>query len=80
MYDAEETQAQDQRAQRAQARGEGLRIEIKARLRDGGAQSAADLLPHMLEDVSLAEVAFQLERLAEEGEATGEVGGSYSLA
>jgi hypothetical protein len=78
--------AQDQerklgeRKQQAQARGEGLRAQIKTRLGNEGARSAVDLLPHMPKDVSLAEVAFQLERLAEEGEAVGEAGDPYSLA
>jgi hypothetical protein len=81
VYEAkDQEQRYDERAQQAQARGESLRGEIKTRLRSEGARSAADLLPHLPKDVSLAEVAFQLERLAEEGETVGETGGPYSLA
>lgn len=80
MYEAKDQEQYDERAQQAQARGEGLRAEIKTRLRSEGARCAADLLPHMPKDVSLAEVAFQLERLTEEGETVGEADGPYSLA
>ena len=69
-----------ERKLQAQARGEGIRAEIVARLEDEGARSAADLLAHMPKDVSLAEVAFQLERLVEEGETVGEAGSLYWLA
>lgn len=81
MYETEDQeQGHDERAQQAQARGKGLRAEIKARLGSEGARSAADLLPQMPKDVSLAEVAFQLERLTDEGQVVGEAGGPYSLA
>lgn len=64
---------------RATARGEGIRAELKAKLRTGGPQSAADLHPEFRPDVSLSEVAFQLDRLADEGTTAGKVGGVYSL-
>jgi hypothetical protein len=70
--------AEDQ--QRARERGERLRAELRAKLEAGGPQSAADLSPQVPPDVSLSEVAFQLGRLAEEGDATGTVGGVYRLA
>jgi hypothetical protein len=66
--------------QRAQARGEEIRAELKVRLSTGEAQSAAALYPQMPNHVSLSEVAFQLERLTDEGETTGEVGGVYRIA
>lgn len=81
MYEAEDQQRpHGEREQQAQARGEGLRAEIRTRLGTEGARSAAELLLQMPNDVSLAEVAFQLERLVEEGEVVGEAGGPYSLA
>jgi hypothetical protein len=64
----------------ARARGERIRDEIAERLRQEGEQDAADLLPHLPNDVSLSEVAFQLIRMSEEGDAEGEVGGAYRLA
>ena len=73
-----ETQSEERREQ-AKARGEALRAEITAMLENEGPQRAADLLPHLPEDVSLAEVDFQLERLTEEGETVGEPDGPYSL-
>ncbi len=64
---------------RARARGEGIRAELLERL-TAGAQNAADLLPQLsTPDVSLSEVAFQLDRLDDEGRAVGEVGGPYRL-
>lgn len=80
MYKAHDYERKDnEREQQAQARGEGLRAEIGERLRIEGPQTAPDLLPHLPKDVSLAEVAFQLERLVEEGEAIGKTDGPYSL-
>jgi hypothetical protein len=70
--------AEDQ--ERARERGECIRAELTAMLRTGGAQSAADLRPHFPADVSLSEISFQLDRLADEGETVGEVGGAYLLA
>ena len=55
------------------------RAELLAKLRTGGPQSAADLYPQTPSDVSMSEVAFQLARLADEGKASGEVGGVYRL-
>ena len=67
-------------AQRATARGERLRAELLRRLRSGP-QPAAALLPQIeIADVTLSEVAFQLDRLAEEGLTVGEQGGPYRLA
>jgi hypothetical protein len=63
----------------ARARGEGLRAELLAKLRTDGPQSAAELDPKLPSDVSLSEVAFQLDRLAVEGQTVGEVGGVYRL-
>lgn len=51
----------------------------RARLRETGPQSAANLHPHVPADVSLSEVAFQLTRLTDEGKTDGEPGGVYSL-
>lgn len=65
---------------KAAARGTGIREEIRARLRGEGPQEAADLLPHLPGDVTLSEVAFQLVRMSEEGDAEGAVGGPYRLA
>jgi len=70
--------AEDQ--ERARERGEGIRAELLERL-ETGAQNAADLLPQLsTPGVSLSEVAFQLERLDDEGRASGKVGGPYQLA
>ena len=66
--------------QRAKSRGERLRTELLARLGDGP-QDAAALLPRLeIADVSLSEVCFQLDRLAEEGRAVAEPGDLYRLA
>ncbi len=70
--------AEDQ--QRARERGERLRTELREKLEAGGPQSAADLSPQVPRDVSLSEVAFQLGRLAEEGDVTGTEGGVFRLA
>jgi hypothetical protein len=68
------------RHEQATARGAGVRAELKEKLRTGGPQSASDLHPQInTPKVSRSEVAFQLERLAKEGEASGVVGGTYSL-
>ena len=61
-------------AQRAKARGERLRDELLTRLRSGP-QTAVALLPQLeVPDVTLSEVAFQLERLNEEGRTVGAQG------
>lgn len=66
---------------RARARGVDIRAELLTKLRTGGGkQSAADLHPQLPHDVSLSEVAFQLDRLADEGQTVGEFGGVYRLA
>jgi hypothetical protein len=54
-----------------------VRALIIERLREDGPQGAAELLPAVPSEVSLSEVAFQLERLAEERRASGEQGGAY---
>lgn len=69
--------AEDQH--RATKRGEGIRDALRAKLREDGPQAAADLRPHFPADVSLSEVAFQLDRLADEGTTAGEVGSAYRL-
>lgn len=65
---------------RARERGQTIRATLAAKLGESGPQSAADLHPQLPADVSLSEVAFQLDRLAEENEAAGKVGGVYRLA
>ncbi|HEX3241124.1 MAG TPA: hypothetical protein VHR18_13440 [Solirubrobacterales bacterium] len=76
MFDQEK--ADNER--RARARGEGIRDELLARLEDGP-QTAAALLPQIgVSDVSLSEVAFQLDRLADERRTVGEQGAEYRLA
>lgn len=62
----------------AAARGQRIRDDLLQRLRTDGPQAAADLHPEMDREVSLSEVAFQLNRLAEEGRIAGEVGGVYA--
>jgi len=76
---ADQEWKQGDREQQARLRGERIRAELMARLRPEEGQTAADLLAYMPPGVSLAEVTFQLERLAEEGEAVSENGGSYQL-
>lgn len=81
MYESNDDAERAARAERARERGEGIRAQLLAKLKTGGPQTAADLLPlDEMRDVSLSEVAFQLDRLAEEGRAVGEPGGSYRLA
>ncbi len=67
-------------ARRATARGEQLRAELLTRLRSGPQPAAALLSQLEVSDVTLSEVAFQLDRLAEEGRTVGEQGGPYRLA
>lgn len=70
----------DAEAQRqAKARGEALRAELLAML-GAGPQTAAELLPQVATDnVSLSEVAFQLDRLEDEGRTLGAQGEPYRL-
>lgn len=71
--------AEDQ--ERARERGEAIRAELLAQLRAGGPQAASDLLPRLgTANVSLSEVAFQLDRLADEGDVVGSQGERYRLA
>lgn len=77
MFDSEDAE-RGTKERRATARGESVRAELAAKLRAGGPQSAADLYPQVARHVSLSEVAFQLDRLAEEKRAAGETGGVYS--
>jgi hypothetical protein len=65
---------------RATARGEKIRAALIAALRGRGPASAADLHPLMPTEISLSEVAFQLDRLREEGLTEGGQGGPYRLA
>lgn len=69
----------DERAAEARARGTKIREDLIALLRRGGPQPATMLYAQIEGDVSLSEVAFQLERLAEEGQADGEPDGIYQL-
>jgi hypothetical protein len=69
--------AEDQK--RARERSERVRSELTAKLRTGGPQSAADPHSQMPGDIALSQVAFQLYRLANEGETVGE-GGVFRLA
>jgi hypothetical protein len=81
MYEGSDDAERAARAERARERGEGIRAQLLAKLKAGGPQTAADLLPQIeRRDVSMSEVAFQLVRLAEEGRAVGEPGGAYRLA
>lgn len=80
MYEDEESQ-RDRRAEQATLRGERLRSELVQRLKKDGPRSAVELLPQVdTPNVSLSEVAFQLDRLAGEGRTVGEQGGPYRLA
>jgi len=66
--------------QRAKQRGEGIRAELLTLL-DVGPQTPADLLPQLeMQAVSLSEVTFQLERLAEEGQTARNSDGRYQLS
>ena len=62
----------------AAERGRKIRAELRTRL-ETGPGSATDLLPFLPADVSLSEVEFQLDRLAEKGEATGAAEEPYRL-
>lgn len=69
----------NKRAAEARARGVRIRAELVAILKESGPQAATMLYAQIEGDVSLPEVAFQLERLAEEGQASGEPDGLYEL-
>jgi DNA-binding Lrp family transcriptional regulator len=71
----DETRARER--QEATARGESIRARLLERLRADGPQSASELHPQLDRDVSLSEVAFQLDRLTEERKIDGEAGGIY---
>jgi len=65
--------------QRARQRGEGIRAELLTLL-DAGPQTPADLLPQVgTQAVSLSEVRFQLDRLADEGRTVRGDDGQYRL-
>ena len=69
------------REDQARARGESIRAELLTQLKAGGSQEAAGLLPQIeTPAVSVSEVAFQLDRLADEGEVVGRQGECYRLA
>jgi hypothetical protein len=76
MFDSEDAERGTKERQ-ATARGESVRADLLAKLRSGGPQSAADLHPQLGRDVSLSEVAFQLERLTEETKTDGKAGDIY---
>lgn len=62
----------------ARERGEVLRAQLLVLL-ELGPQTAVDLLAEIKRpDVSLSEVAFQLERLGEEGRVSGSPDGPYA--
>lgn len=68
------------RQEEAAARGKAIRSKLTERLAKGGPQTAGALLPQLeTPGISLAEVAFQLQRLAEEDKVDGEIGGAYHL-
>jgi hypothetical protein len=68
------------RQEEAAERGKAIRSELTETLAKDGPQTASALLPQIeTPGISLPEVAFQLQRLAEEGKADGEVGGAYHL-
>lgn len=64
--------------ERATARGEHIRAVLLAKLIEDGPATAEELFEYMPREISLSEVVFQLERLAEEGGAAGSQGGEYS--
>ncbi len=81
MSESSDDAEQAAKADRARERGEGIRARLLANLKAGGPKTAADLLPLIdTPDVSLSEVAFQLDRLADEGRAVGDPGDAYRLA
>lgn len=63
--------------ERATARGERIRAVLLAKLHEDGPATATALARFMPPEISLSEVAFQLDRLAEEGKAVGEQGSEY---
>lgn len=63
--------------ERATQRGESIRAVLMAQLVQGGPATAAQLHEFLPTHVSLSEVAFQLDRLSEEGKVSGEQGGVY---
>jgi hypothetical protein len=62
----------------ARERGENLRAELIAMLREGP-KTVTELIPRKPEGVSTSEIAFQLERLAEDGRVVGGEDGPYRL-
>lgn len=76
MHESDE-QMQAKRRE-ARERGENLRAELIAMLREGP-KTATELIPRKPEDVSASEIAFQLERLAEDGRVVGADNGPYRL-
>jgi hypothetical protein len=80
VYEGDGSVERGARELRAQARGEALRDELLARLEASGPQDATELLPQVeIPNVSLSEIAFQLDRLVAEGQAVGEEGKPYRL-
>lgn len=80
MYEDDGAVERGTRELEAQARGKALRTELLALLETGGPQDATELLPQVeTANASLSEIAFQLDRLAEEGRVVGEEGEPYRL-
>lgn len=74
----DETKARS-RQETATTRGKQIRSQLVEALKADGPQTAVALLPRIqMPDISLSEVAFQLQRLCEEGKASGAVGDTYS--
>lgn len=76
------THSGDEKADRHRAaveRGERIRATLRKSLKRGGPKTAAELYPDVGDKgVSLSEVVFQLERLADEGLVAGERGKTYA--
>ncbi|HUC00326.1 MAG TPA: hypothetical protein VMS11_10910 [Solirubrobacterales bacterium] len=67
------------RQEAATTRGEQIRSQLIEMLTVDGPQTAGTLLPRVeTPGISLSEIAFQLQRLCEEGKAIGAVGDTYS--
>lgn len=77
MHHESDDEAQARKQEAATARGERIRAKLLESLKAGSPQSAADLHQQLDRDVSLSEVAFQLERLTEERKTDGKAGGAY---
>lgn len=66
------------RQEAAAARGESIRSQLTESLTRDGPQTASALLRQIkTPGISLSEIAFQLQRLREEGKVAGAVGDDY---